>query len=126
MTIYQGKSTKKFTGGKLRRNHSKRRYELGREPSFTKIGETERRALRTMGGNRKLLLLKEQYANIYNPEDKTTKKLKILTVKENNADPHYVQRNIMNRGTIISTDEGNARITSRPGQDGIINAVLLK
>ncbi|MCL4453116.1 30S ribosomal protein S8e [Ferroplasma sp.] len=126
MTIYQGKSTKKFTGGKLRRNHSKRRYELGREPSFTKVGETERRAIRTMGGNRKLLLLKEQYANIYNPEDKTTKKLKILTVKENNADPHYVQRNIMNRGTIISTDEGNARITSRPGQDGIVNAVLLK
>ena len=59
-------------------------------------------------------------------EDKTTKKLKILTVKENNADPHYVQRNIMNRGTIISTDEGNARITSRPGQDGIVNAVLVK
>ncbi len=126
MTIYQGKSTKKFTGGKLRRNHSKRRYELGREPSFTKVGDTERRAIRTMGGNRKLLLLKEQYANIYNPEDKTTKKLKILTVKENNADPHYVQRNIMNRGTIISTDEGNARITSRPGQDGIVNAVLVK
>jgi small subunit ribosomal protein S8e len=126
MTIYQGKSTKKFTGGKLRRNHSKRRYELGREPSFTKIGETERRAIRTMGGNRKLLLLKEQYANIYNPEDRTTKKLKILTVKENNADPHYVQRNIMNRGTIISTDEGNARVTSRPGQDGIVNAVLVK
>ena len=126
MTIYQGKSTKKFTGGKLRRNHSKRRYELGREPSFTKVGDTERRAIRTMGGNRKLLLLKEQYANIYNPEDKTTKKLKILTVKENNADPHYVQRNIMNRGTIISTDEGNARITSRPGQDGIVNAVLMK
>ncbi|HIH60868.1 MAG TPA: 30S ribosomal protein S8e [Ferroplasma sp.] len=126
MTIYQGKSTKKFTGGKLRRNHSKRRYELGREPSFTKIGETERRSLRTMGGNRKLLLLKEQYANIYNPENKTTKKLKILTVKENNADPHYVQRNIMNKGTIISTDEGNAEITSRPGQDGIINAVLIK
>ena len=126
MTIYQGKSTKKFTGGKLRREHSKRRYELGREPSFTRIGETERRSLRTMGGNRKLLLLKEQFANIYNPEDKTTKKLKILTVKENNADPHYLQRNIMNKGTIISTEEGNARITSRPGQSGIINAVLVK
>ncbi len=126
MTIYQGKSTKKFTGGKLRRNHSKRRYELGREPSFTRIGETERRAIRTLGGNRKLLLLKEQFANIYNPEDKTTKKLKILTVRENGADPHYVQRNIMNKGTIVSTDAGNARITSRPGQDGIINAVLIK
>ncbi len=126
MTIYQGKSTKKSTGGKLRRNHSKRRYELGREPSLTRVGDTERRSLRTMGGNRKLILLKELYANVYNPEDKTTKKLKILTVKENQADPHYVQRNIMNRGTIISTELGNAKITSRPGQDGIVNAVIVK
>ena len=71
-------------------------------------------------------LLFEWFLLNFPPENKTTKKLKILTVKENNADPHYVQRNIMNKGTIISTDEGNAEITSRPGQDGIINAVLIK
>ncbi|KJE49674.1 MULTISPECIES: 30S ribosomal protein S8e [Acidiplasma] len=126
MTIYQGKGTKKFTGGKLKRNHSKRRYELGREPSLTKIGETERKTIRTLGGNTKVVLLNEQFANVYNPDDKTTKKVKIITVKENNADPHYVQRNIMNKGTVISTEIGNAMITSRPGQHGVINAVLVK
>ncbi len=126
MTIYQGKGTKKFTGGKLRSNHSKRRYELGREPSLTRIGETERRTLRTMGGNLKNILLREQYVNVYNPEDKKSKRVKIVTVKENQADPHYVQRNIMNKGTIISTEIGNAKITSRPGHDGIINAILIK
>ena len=51
--------------------------------------------------------------------------MKIITVKENPSNPHYVQRNIMNKGTIIMTDAGAARITSRPGQDGVINAVLL-
>ncbi|NLM29905.1 MAG: 30S ribosomal protein S8e, partial [Methanomicrobiales archaeon] len=29
------------------------------------------------------------------------------------------------RGAIIRTDIGRARIVSRPGQDGVVNAVLL-
>ncbi len=32
----------------------------------------------------------------------------------------------MNKGTVISTEIGNAMITSRPGQHGVINAVLVK
>ena len=125
MTIFQGRATKKPSGGKLRPNHSKRRYELGREPTLTRIGDRELRKIRAYGGNSKFALLRCDYANVYNPKDKTTKKVKIDTVKENSADPHYVQRNIMNKGTIISTELGDARITSRPGQDGVINAVLL-
>jgi small subunit ribosomal protein S8e len=64
-------------------------------------------------------------ANVFIPAEKTTKKLAIQTVKENPANQHYVQRNIMTRGTIIQTESGLARITSRPGRDGVINAVLL-
>ena len=54
------------------------------------------------------------------------KKVKILTVKTNPADPNYVQRNIMNKGATITTEIGDAIVTSRPGQDGAINAVLLE
>ena len=54
------------------------------------------------------------------------KKVKILTVKSNPSDPNYVQRNIMNKGATITTEIGDAIITSRPGQDGAINAVLLE
>ena len=125
MTIFQGQARKKFTGGKLRSSRSKRRYELGREPTLARIGPQSARKVRTMGGNVKVALMKGDSANVFNPKEKVTRKMKIITVKENPSNPHYVQRNIMNRGTIIMTEAGAARITSRPGQDGVINAVLL-
>ena len=52
-------------------------------------------------------------------------KAKIEIVTANPANRHYVRRNIMTKGTIIKTDKGDARVTSRPGQDGVINAVLI-
>ena len=73
----------------------------------------------------KTVLLNANIANVYDPKSKKTIRSKIVTVKENPANPHYVQRNIMNRGTVVETEKGLAKITSRPGQDGVINAVLL-
>ncbi len=125
MTIFQGKASKKFTGGKLKHARKKRRYELGREPTLTRVGPEARKVIRTMGGGSKAVLMRAEKANVYNPRDKTTKSVKIQTVKENPANPHYVQRNIMSKGTVILTELGEARITSRPGQDGVVNAILL-
>ena len=125
MTIFQGKASKKFTGGKLRSGRSKRRYELGREPTLTRIGTEARKVIRVTGGNSKVVLMRATSANVYSPKDKTTRKVTIQTVKENPANPHYVQRNIMSKGTVILTELGEARITSRPGQDGVVNAVLI-
>ena len=45
---------------------------------------------------------------------------------ENHADPNYVRRNILTRGAIIKTDIGNARILNRPGQSGVVNAILIE
>lgn len=125
MTIFQGQGKKKPSGGKLRQSRSKRRYELGREPTLTRIGETSRKVQRGLGGNTKSILMLCSFANVYDPKSKSTKRSKIITVKANPANPHFVQRNILNRGTVISTEAGEARITSRPGQDGVVNAVLL-
>ncbi len=71
-------------------------------------------------------MLSAQYANVVDKKTNTVKKVKILTVKSNPADPNYVQRNIMNKGATITTEIGDAIVTSRPGQDGAINAVLLE
>ena len=54
------------------------------------------------------------------------KKLKILNVIENPANPHLVRQNIITKGCIIETEMGKARITSRPGQSGVLNAVLIE
>ncbi|RLF82243.1 30S ribosomal protein S8e, partial [Thermococci archaeon] len=53
-------------------------------------------------------------------------KVKIISVVENPANRQYVRRNIVTKGAIVQTEIGKALVTSRPGQDGIVNAVLLK
>ncbi|HOZ42392.1 MAG TPA: 30S ribosomal protein S8e, partial [Methanoculleus sp.] len=34
-------------------------------------------------------------------------------------------RSLLTKGAVIRTDVGRARIVSRPGQDGVVNAVLI-
>ena len=49
----------------------------------------------------------------------------ILGVVENNANPNYVRRNIITKGAVVETPEGNAKVTSRPGQDGVVIGILI-
>jgi small subunit ribosomal protein S8e len=46
-------------------------------------------------------------------------------VKNNPANPFFARRNITTKGAVIETDIGDAIVTSRPGQDGIVNARLI-
>ena len=123
MGIYQGRSRRKKTGGRYRSCRSKKKYEMGREPVFTRIGEERKKIVRVKGGSRKIKLKSTAYANISSPEG--IKKVKILNVEENLANKQFTRRNILTKGAIIETEIGKARITSRPGQDGVVNGVLL-
>lgn len=122
---YQGKSRRKFTGGRLISSRGKRKWENGREAAEPHLYETRRKIIDTRGGNSKVQLLRCDVANVTNPADNTTRQVSIETVVNNTANQHYVRRNILTKGSIIKTDAGTAKITSRPGQDGIVNAVLL-
>ena len=126
MALWQGKSNRKPTGGRLVANRGKRKFEISREKQFTKIGEANLKQYRGAGGSVKVGILSAEYANVVDKKTNTVKKVKILKVKVNPTDPNYVQRNIMNKGATIETEIGDAVITSRPGQDGAINAVLLE
>ncbi|HSV41975.1 MAG TPA: 30S ribosomal protein S8e [Methanomassiliicoccales archaeon] len=126
MALWQGKSRRKPSGGRLRLNRKKRRFEIGSEPSFTLIGAERLQLIRTRGGGAKVRMLKADYANVVDPATKKMARSKIVTVKKNAANPNYVQRNIINKGAMIQTELGLAKVTSRPGQDGSVNAVLVK
>ncbi|MCE5296463.1 MAG: 30S ribosomal protein S8e [Euryarchaeota archaeon] len=126
MALWQGKPHRKPSGGRLRLGRKKRRFEIGSEPSFTLIGEERLQVLRTRGGNTKVRMLKASYANVVDPASQKTSRVKIVTVKKNSANPNYVQRNIINKGAIIQTEAGLAKVTSRPGQDGSVCAILVK
>ncbi len=122
---WQGKSTRKYTGGRIIRSRGKRRFELGGEEANTHLGETILKTAKTVGGKEKVRLLRDNMANVTDPKTKTAKKIKIETVSGNPANIHYIRRNIVTKGAIIKTELGSARVTNRPGQEGCINAVLL-
>ena len=125
MALSQARPKRKETGGRYIAYRKKRKYELGREPSFTKLGKKRIQTIRTMGASRKLRMLSADTANLFDPKTKAYKQVKIKTVADNPANRHFVRRNIITQGSIIETVKGKARVTSRPGQDGVINAVLI-
>jgi small subunit ribosomal protein S8e len=99
---------------------------MGREFLEPKIGPKKSLKLRAFGGKEKLGLLYTDSANVMDPQTGRAKKVKILTVVENPADPHFVRRNVLTRGAVIQTELGKARVTSRPGQRGTVDAVLIE
>ena len=125
--ITQFRSRRKATGGRYIDFRKKRLRYKGSIPTLTRLApKTTKILIRTRGNHQKVSLLTVSTANVYNPSTKKHQKVKIETVVDNPANRNYIRRNIITKGSIIKTELGNARITSRPAQDGIINAVLVK
>ena len=125
MATWQGQSKRSKTGRRIRYARIKRKFEIGREQHLTTIGPLTLKNVRTRGNNRKARVKTSNIAYVLDPKTNKTTKTEIVTVKENATNVHYVRRNIMNKGAIIETKLGKARITSRPGQCGTVNAVLV-
>ena len=123
MAVTQFRSKRKVTGGRYK-PFAKKLKSKGNSPVLTVLGERTIKSDRTRAGNKKYKLLSNNLANVYDPKTKKFEKLKIITITENLANRNFIRRNIMTRGALIKTEKGIARITSRPGQEGAINAVL--
>ncbi|NPA85247.1 MAG: 30S ribosomal protein S8e [Crenarchaeota archaeon] len=128
MGVYQGPDLKKVTGGKKRRHRKvKRKYWMGRYPINTTLAEREKRKIeRVRGGNVKVKLRYALYANVVDPRDNKTKKVKIIRIVETPANKELARHGIIVKGTKIETEIGMAVVTSRPGQDGLVNAILIQ
>ncbi|MFH1133263.1 MAG: 30S ribosomal protein S8e [Nanoarchaeota archaeon] len=126
MATSQARPHLKATGALYRDYRKKKKYECGTVATLTKLGEKRTKTVRTLGNHRKYRVLSADKANVLDPKTKKFAIAKIKTITENPANRHYVRRNIMTKGTIIDTDLGKARVTSRPGQDGVVNAVLVQ
>ena len=126
MTRWHGRSGRKKSGGRLRMHRKHKRFERGRDFLPATIGKPKRKKIRTRGGNYKIRLFHDEYVNLVIPGTGRVERVKLLTVLENAANPHFVQRNIITKGAIVNTEKGKARIISRPGQHGVLNAILLE
>lgn len=122
----QSKSKRTSTGAIYHSHRKKKKYEMGREVLKTKLEDKERKKkVRCRGNLEKVRILAAKNANVFDPKGKKSTKLEIKNVLENPADPHFVRRNIITKGAVIETEKGRARVTSRPAQDGTVNAVLI-
>jgi len=125
MALWQGSSRRSKTGRRIRYHRGKRKFEIGREELHTIIGPISVKRLRARSGNLKIRAKSTNIAYVTDPKTNKTTKAEIISVVDNPANIHYVRRNIITKGAIIETSLGKARVTSRPGQVGIVNAVLL-
>jgi small subunit ribosomal protein S8e len=121
---FQGRSTTKRTGGRRRRTEKKRKHQMGTSPTETRVGEPNLKAVDARGGTTKVRAITTNRATV--ATDDGTVSAEVEDVVENDANPNYIRRNIVTKGAIVETTEGRARVTSRPGQDGQINAVLVE
>ncbi len=118
-----GNSTRLRTGGRRKPASDRKKHQIGREATETTVGETRLKTVQTRGGNTKVRALQTDVANVATGDE--TVRADIENVVENGADPNYARRNIVTKGAILETGEGRARVTSRPGQDGQVDAVLV-
>lgn len=119
-----GRSTRKRTGGRLRPFRKKKKYELGNESTETQVGEQKLKVVDTQGNTTKFRAVTTDVASVADGGE--VAEATIDNVAENPSNPNYARRNIITKGAVLETSEGRARVTSRPGQDGQVNAVAVE
>jgi small subunit ribosomal protein S8e len=119
-------SKRKYTGGRKVAMRGRRKFELDRYPNEAVLGDGQTKTRNVRGNNRKTGLKFGAFANLTDPVSKKTAQSKILQVIRNPANKDYERRGVISKGALLETDSGIAKVISRPGQDGCINAVLVK
>ena len=103
----------------------RRKYEMDRYPNEAIVGKDKTVKRRIRGNNHKTGLKTAEFANVADFKTKKVTKLKILNVTKNTANKDYERRGVISKGALLETDLGVARVVSRPGQEGLVNAILI-
>lgn len=125
MALSRLRAKRKISGSVYKTFRKKKLSELAGDPIFTKLAPKKQQAIRVIGDNIKLKLLSCDTANLYDPKSRSYRQAKIKTISGNPANMNFIRRNIMTKGAVVDTEFGKARVTSRPGQHGVVNAVLI-
>ena len=126
MARSQKRSKRKYTGKKYKHFRKKRKRELERFPINTIIGLPEKKKQqRVMGGNYKLKLFATSFINVTDQTTNKTSKVKILKFESNKASKDLNRRHVLTKGAVVETELGKVKITSRPGQHGVLSGILV-
>ena len=125
MAFHSSIYKRKLSGVKKRAYRSKKKYEVGGYAAETILGEPKRKSTRGLGGISKVKVLNDKFASVTDPKTGKTQKTEITRVVKNGANVDFNRRGVITKGAEIETAIGQAKVTSRPGSDGVINAVLI-
>jgi len=126
MGIWHVRSKRKSTGGLLKRHRNPKKIQMGSLPTKTTIAPLKLKKKKIRGGSVKTRIISSDQINVFDKKTKKFKKAKIISVLKNPANHNFVRRAIMTKGAILKTEAGNVKITSRPGQDPVLNGVLIQ
>jgi small subunit ribosomal protein S8e len=104
----------------------RRKFEIDRYPNEAIVGNKDIVTRRVRGNNIKMAFKTTEFANVADQVSKKVMKSKILRVTKNSANKDYERRGVISKGALLETEAGTARVVSRPGQDGTVNAILVK
>lgn len=131
MTQWHMKSHRLASGGinyAKNRSDKKLAWKGGDFAATTIAQEPEILVVNARGNTTKAKARKVREAVVIDPQTGKASKGVIVTVSGNEANRHYVRRNIITKGAILTVKIGEksvkARVTSRPGQVGAVQAVL--
>ena len=117
-------ATSKTTGGRRHPLRIRRKYETDRYPNEAVNDAQVTITRRVRGRNYKTALKSVDFVNL-STGDARVKKSRILKVLDNSTNNDYKRRGIITKGAILETEDGSCRVVSKPGQTGIVNAVLV-
>lgn len=118
-------ATSKITGGRRHPLRTRRKYEIDRYPNEALMGPAITVTRKVRGKNQKTGLKTIDFVNLAIPNSKV-KRTKIVKVLENPANSDYQRRGVISKGAILETEDGKCKVVSKPGQDGTVNAILIK
>ena len=117
-------ATSKTTGGRRHPLRIRRKYETDRYPNEAVNGAQETITRHVRGRNRKTALKSIDFVNLATGGAKV-KISKIVKVLENATNNDYKRRGIITKGAVLETEDGKCRVLSKPGQTGVVNAILI-
>lgn len=115
---------RKISGGKYHANKKKTTSEKIVQERKVILGSDKRKNLRVKAGKIKTVLLSTNQANI--KVKGKIQKTEIVNVIETPQNRFLSRQNRLMKGAIIETKLGKAKITNRPSQEGMVNAVLVE
>merc|ERR1712147_165178 len=95
---------RRATGGRRPNTCKKRKFELGRPPSNTKLGPQRIHTVRTMGGNKKYRALRQDHGNFAWGSEAITRKTRVIDVVYNASNNEAVRTKTLVKSCVVQID----------------------